>query len=233
MESKETSLRSDSSQTLLFNDEYFKYIFKKTEKIVCAVFYTVRMNDSMRHDDPLVRDLEHGASELMDILYATLRANGGTRELRLEDVRHGLIVLESKLRIVCAAHLIGQDLLEVFEREIASVMRSLRAFLSARLPYPFGESDVREKDVRPRARTPLAARPYQTSVGEAHAPATQSRRERVLSVIKDKTEATIKDIRETVTDCSEKTIQRELIDLIKDGVVVREGERRWSKYKLV
>jgi DeoR/GlpR family transcriptional regulator of sugar metabolism len=55
----------------------------------------------------------------------------------------------------------------------------------------------------------------------------------VLNVIRDKGNATIKDIIEVVKDCSEKTIQRELIVLIKDGIIIREGERRWSKYRLV
>ena len=61
----------------------------------------------------------------------------------------------------------------------------------------------------------------------------RSRKDRILDIIKDKGEATIKDISSNVTDCSEKTIQRELIDLIKDNIILRDGERRWSKYKMV
>jgi predicted HTH transcriptional regulator len=43
----------------------------------------------------------------------------------------------------------------------------------------------------------------------------------------------IKDIRTAITGCSEKTIQRELANLISQGLIKREGERRWSVYKPV
>ena len=44
---------------------------------------------------------------------------------------------------------------------------------------------------------------------------------------------TKQDIAQTIRDCSEKTIQRELIALIQGGIVKKTGERRWSKYSLI
>lgn len=60
----------------------------------------------------------------------------------------------------------------------------------------------------------------------------KDRREAVLSVIKNKGKASIKDISTLIRGVSEKTIQRELIVLIAEGMVKREGERRWSIYSL-
>ncbi len=60
----------------------------------------------------------------------------------------------------------------------------------------------------------------------------ESRRTRVLRLIKDKREATIKDIADHFPELSEKTIQRELIGLIEEGLLTRHGERRWSRYSL-
>jgi predicted HTH transcriptional regulator len=55
----------------------------------------------------------------------------------------------------------------------------------------------------------------------------------ILGLLKKKKELTIKDIAQVIKDCSEKTIQRELIAFIDSGVLKRTGERRWSKYSLV
>lgn len=48
--------------------------------------------------------------------------------------------------------------------------------------------------------------------------------------------ATIKDIKEAknlvLKSCSEKTLQRELISMVKDHVLNKIGEKRWSKYSL-
>jgi len=60
----------------------------------------------------------------------------------------------------------------------------------------------------------------------------KDRREAILSVIKDKGQASIKDISLLIRSVSEKTIQRELLMLIQEGLVKKEGERRWSVYAL-
>ncbi|MFZ3020049.1 MAG: hypothetical protein WA051_00825 [Minisyncoccia bacterium] len=54
----------------------------------------------------------------------------------------------------------------------------------------------------------------------------------IIQILKKKKDLTIKDISTIFHDCSEKTIQRELALLVHDGVVVRDGERRWTKYSL-
>jgi predicted HTH transcriptional regulator len=59
------------------------------------------------------------------------------------------------------------------------------------------------------------------------------RAERIKTVLEAKPQATVKDVAEIITDVSEKTIQRELNSLIEKGQVLREGERRWSKYSVV
>lgn len=59
-----------------------------------------------------------------------------------------------------------------------------------------------------------------------------NRRSTILKLIKDKRMVSIKDICSVISDCSEKTIQRELGTLVDEGVLKRVGERRWSQYAL-
>ncbi|OGZ15621.1 MAG: hypothetical protein A3J08_00280 [Candidatus Lloydbacteria bacterium RIFCSPLOWO2_02_FULL_51_11] len=58
------------------------------------------------------------------------------------------------------------------------------------------------------------------------------RRETILKILRAKGKVTIKDISRLVKEVSEKTIQRELTMLMEEGIVAREGKRRWSKYVL-
>lgn len=60
-----------------------------------------------------------------------------------------------------------------------------------------------------------------------------SRQEIILSMLKSGVKLTIKDFAKNIKDCSEKTIQRELLSLVSKGVLKKEGERRWSKYFIV
>jgi len=58
------------------------------------------------------------------------------------------------------------------------------------------------------------------------------RRKRILDLVSEKDKITIKDVADVITDCSEKTLQRELMSMVKGGTLIKEGERRWSTYKL-
>lgn len=60
----------------------------------------------------------------------------------------------------------------------------------------------------------------------------QERTEKILSLVKDK-EVSIKDISIAFTNCSEKTIQRELNSLVSKGQIKKTGSKRWSRYQAI
>lgn len=60
----------------------------------------------------------------------------------------------------------------------------------------------------------------------------KARRLHVLELLSKTELRTIRDISKHFTDCSEKTIQRELNDLVDEKFIVRVGDKRWSTYKL-
>lgn len=59
-----------------------------------------------------------------------------------------------------------------------------------------------------------------------------ARRNDVLNVVRSKGRASIKDVVSILKDISEKTVQRELLALVKEGVLTKEGEKRWSTYRV-
>lgn len=61
--------------------------------------------------------------------------------------------------------------------------------------------------------------------------AKNNRRDEILSFIPKGIDVSIKDISSKIKDCSEKTIQRELNNLVFEKAIVRIGEKRWSKYR--
>lgn len=60
-----------------------------------------------------------------------------------------------------------------------------------------------------------------------------SRRKEIMDTIKRQGEVSgvsIKDITKLFTDVSEKTIQRELTEMLQKGQIKKTGEKRWSRY---
>jgi hypothetical protein len=60
----------------------------------------------------------------------------------------------------------------------------------------------------------------------------KDRRATILGLVQKKDRISVKDVASVIKDCSEKTLQRELLALVKQGVLKKEGERRWSTYSL-
>lgn len=54
----------------------------------------------------------------------------------------------------------------------------------------------------------------------------------ILNILNKKGDANIKDISALIKGCSEKTIQREINNMIQAGLIKRSGDRRWSRYSL-
>ncbi len=68
----------------------------------------------------------------------------------------------------------------------------------------------------------------------------KERSDKILALIKDKKTSlgyedgvSIKDISVAFTDCSEKTIQRELNALVDKNLIKKIGSKRWSKYQAI
>ncbi|MDP2593320.1 MAG: hypothetical protein Q8P52_01575 [bacterium] len=60
-----------------------------------------------------------------------------------------------------------------------------------------------------------------------------NRRVSILNLARSKKNLTIKDFIQVVEGCSEKTIQREISSLVNEGILRKEGEKRWSTYSLI
>ena len=69
----------------------------------------------------------------------------------------------------------------------------------------------------------------QTSVPTA---GQANRIEKIIELINEKKDISIKDIVSYFKEYSQKTIQRDLASLVEEGKVKRTGEKRWSRYSI-
>lgn len=74
--------------------------------------------------------------------------------------------------------------------------------------------------------------PSQTETARTIAPLASPRAGLILGLIRQKGPSSIRDIAGNVRGVSNKTVQRELAELVRAGRLVKEGEKRWSRYSL-
>ncbi len=60
----------------------------------------------------------------------------------------------------------------------------------------------------------------------------EDRRKIILALLKQRSNLTVRDIAKSIPGFSEKTIQRELVSMLGEGVVSKAGEKRWTTYSL-
>ncbi|MBI2086848.1 MAG: hypothetical protein HYT69_01610 [Candidatus Zambryskibacteria bacterium] len=107
---------------------------------------------------------------------------------------------------------------------------SREAQLSERLLSPLPESDyIKDNIVEKKQEKPLLK-----EFGAWSKPSVKknSRQSIIVNLLKRKKEIMIKDVSPLISDCSEKTVQRELLSMVAAGILIKRGEKRWSRYSL-
>jgi len=59
------------------------------------------------------------------------------------------------------------------------------------------------------------------------------RKNKILDIVKNKKEVSIGELSVMFKECSEKTIQRDLLEMVDRGILKKEGHKRWRKYMIV
>jgi len=211
---------------LLNNEYYFKYIFKKTEKIVCAVFYILSVLKNKEKDKELLRAVEARALGVLERAGKTLSVREEEAPRSARPLAEEFVMLESELRVLAAAGYLSTEHLDVLLAEIDAVLRTIRGFRTQQTARQTATRSVAQRTEK-RARTTPRVLPKESTLPQSE------RRDQIIAVLKAQPGASIKDVTDTIKDYSDKTIQRDLNSMIEEGVVMREGEKRWSKYSLI
>lgn len=240
-DTKETLKVQKTRLVLLADGHYYNYVFKKTEKIVCAVFYILHNHkDTNGHTTAQhVLNITDTAHRALNAIVRTLSHEPHEAGLLLvRGVTH-LVRLQSYLKLGHATGIFSRDVVEVLDSEIEGVIRSIGRYLDDNTAGSFDLSDAEPATALSRAFTATGTSRASTGVSRAtptrprDTQSHQSRQDQIRDIIAVKKSVSIKDISADIKDCSEKTIQRELNDMIEKAIIKREGERRWSRYSLI
>jgi hypothetical protein len=228
------------------NNEYYSNVFKKTERTVSVVFYILSYIERTDRNEFHLKVMSDKAMAVHEASLATLSLYEYEAREKIFPLEHALVALEGAFRIANAARVLNDDVLALLLAELDLVQRYLRNHFAVAIPISLRDSGLLEmstpRDKRPRenatrdgvTRERRVTIPKGDISSDAHMVYSQlvDRGTRIKTVLEAVPDATIKDIAEVITDVSEKTIQRELNSLIEKGQVIRQGERRWSKYSL-
>ena len=218
-------------------DLYFCYL--KSEKIAHALAHLLR--DFEGENNSLTETLARASAYLPASI---LRFAAG--EFEEEAVLVDIFELLSLVRLSVSHNYLDTANAEVLVKEYEviaqkiSLGKNASPFLSLEdlaVP-PFSSSSAGEhgRNILPAQSQHASGnlkdkrQSYKGHITKTIAPAQLERTALILKVIVENKRVSIKDISKVIRNCSEKTIQRELNSLIRQGLVRKEGQRRWSVY---
>ncbi len=243
-------------------DNNFSYFYKKTERLVSAVYLLTSLFDDR---EPIKDTLRKNSLELLDLsLVSKFTIAKFGKKSWLDQWENQLLKVDSFLETSFFAGLISQMNLDILKKEIEKMAGLANSYLERcdlggknGLSNNFffvqnhgligqfekdnvGQTDERNKLNYDKGHNGASNQEIKINhVGQGKDKDEKFGKERknkrqikILDIIKDKKSASIKDISDNIKDCSEKTIQRELIFMVKSGILKKEGERRWSRYSL-
>jgi hypothetical protein len=231
-------------------EDYLIYIFKKTEKITSALYL---VSGLLKDEEPMKWELRDKGMDLLSSSFTASSALPGDKNSVIQSLFTAALETISLLNVCQVSHLITEMNHRILVREIDRVVNLLKDRLTSNAEsagYVLSEHFFRTPDgfssgftEGQGSRSKSAENEYigqsnkSSSKGISNGQAAvqqkkSQRQEHIVAVLKGQSNLTIKDFSKVIKDCSEKTIQRELIELVEKGVIQKDGERRWSRYSL-
>ncbi len=219
------------------------FIYKKAERLAKAIHL---ITPAFQHAPSLRDRIDVIAIGLVDAAILPPPAARGalSRELlalssilSIASTSGMLSAMNSEL-IAKEAHTLLQEVAayeepRLFLDEIPSLSELAKAAPTTQVPHEIS----RAIKTSPRRSAPVAANLHKGHKGQSKGhikdnAIKESRRDAILSVIRTKGDAYIKDVSTIIRNVSEKTIQRELVALVAEGILTKKGQRRWTSYAL-
>lgn len=225
---KKTDSNLQSKFGLFFKNEHHSFAVLKTEKLASALYMVTGF---IAEHDPLRTQLRGSALDLVSCVADTRKGGGANQEY------FGARCLEigSMLSLAERAGLISPMNAQVLCDEYAS----LGSFVQHNHNQVFGGDLDVAATLPATTQAPQQGRRVQEAPGMKRTVSKKTpnykrhdnRRKVIVSLFNKKDKINVKDASAAIPGCSEKTIQRELTAMVDEGVLFKEGERRWSVYR--
>jgi hypothetical protein len=251
-----TDLTPKEIDTVSFfsKDEVFISAFKKTEKLASATYMVTSL---LSENEPMKWSLRKKVGDLLSFILAYKDTPKSVNNDFVYNAKTKVLELVSLLEVSMLGGLVSKmnysilkqeylNLIGILSPNINSEEESFSPTLSKTFfneqPSELSPSHLKQigtlgtfSPANTERTIPKISQRHikDTRIGSINEAPKSNRQEVILNLIKRKGEITIKDASILIKDCSEKTIQRELIALIEKGIIQKKGERRWSKYSFI
>ncbi len=228
------------------DDKSFIFIYKKTEKLATALYMVTNLfGDS----EPMKWTLRSKVSSLLSFILSFKDVLKFREQEFLNLLKNNILEIVSLLEIANFSGLVSDMNFRILKDEFLNLIHFASSFekkdvSSVKFGFEKNFFDIHEnkavemvnseKSFIKTSNVQYSLKDKNTVNNVVNDVTKKSNRQNsIISILAKNDNITIGTISQIIKDCSEKTIQRELINLIDRGLVKKTGERRWSRYSLI
>ncbi len=257
-DTKKFSQETNKAKTLVNSQRHFylghisslSYVHKKAERLTTALHLVTKfiapneaIRDRLRAESVgLLSDMFYVDSDsfLNEEWLDTITAKAAKIVALLEVAYRSGYVSEMNWNILSREYTQFPSLLKE-TRDADGIGALNKSFFHVEAPPPAVGEDVAQtaydeakptRSIKDIKRTVSPGRKANIGQSLGSQKKKDDRRTAILGLLKHQDKISVKDVTAVVKGYSEKTLQRELLSLVSDGVLKKEGERRWSTYSL-
>lgn len=231
--STQSKITSTETFRNFFSNDYHTFLVQKSERLASALHIITGFIPS---EEPVRLKLRTCALDLISSAadrgrlagagidqFASQCAEIGTF---LETALSAGLISHMNARLVCDEY----ASLAQFARENRTNITGAASFNKDGIQTPFSAQSPLEKNQSPKVHVSTQKRVVHGGTPKKR---QSDRRTAIIDLFKNRNAISIKDAAASIVGCSEKTIQRELLSLVQEGILVKEGDRRWTTYRKV
>ena len=230
------------------NNGQIDYLYEKAQKLTEALY---RVTELLSDQEPLKWFLRRQGLHIFETLLNIKTATPNERVKNLELISENTFQMVRALELASSGSFISEANFHVLQREYKALVELMFSQKTNLLPAPIKTESINpighsngQDEAAPTPAEGEVGVPTTKRVGketeenfekeDMGGPQTGERRDRIMAFIKQKDWVSVGELAEVFRgETSEKTIQRDLAGMAGEGLLLKEGEKRWRKYKLV
>lgn len=229
-------------------DRYMSFIYTKGQKILSAIYL---ITDTLKNEEPIKWETRKLAVQMLSNIHIFIHLK--ERDVNdFDNIRNTINHLLSILSVLSNSGSVSSGNIKIISQEIEKIISHIESLINVKDPnleeYPELTDKIKNL-LSGSIEKPLAIEKNSNFIKDIYKGHLDvkghnqylkktsasifiktARKNSILNIIKDKKVITLKDIEVAFPDVSNKTVQREIMSLIKEGLIKQEGKKRWTKY---
>ncbi|MFC1756708.1 DeoR family transcriptional regulator [Patescibacteria group bacterium] len=202
------------------------YICDRIQKITEAVY---RVTDLLLDREPMKWEIREKSVIIFSVLISLKNDSTLEKNSKVEKIENLIDQLVALLSLFQESKTVSSVNFEILGDEY----RSAKTIISKqKQKQHFIKLDLDESALE-LPEPPKQKQPIGHSNGQNNAirhNKNSSRKDKILNIIREKKDVSIGELSAVFTEFSEKTIQRDLVSMVKGGILKKQGDKRWRRY---